>query len=72
MSIHSYFKQDLLAILNIAGNVLISLNYHLAEHYMAQTEAKIAPNSRAVAKGRRREQLIKATITCVAKHGLSA
>ncbi len=72
MSIHSYFKQDLLAILNIAGNVLIFLNYHLAEHYMAQTEAKVAPNSRAVAKERRREQLIKATITCVAKRGFSA
>ncbi len=71
MSIHSYFKQDLLAILNITGNVLISLNYHIAEHYMAQTEAKIAPNNRAVAKDRRRQQLIKATINCIAKRGIA-
>jgi len=39
---------------------------------MAQTEAKTAPGNRTVAKKRRREQLIKATINCVAKHGLSA
>jgi len=39
---------------------------------MAQTEAKIAPNNRAVAKERRQEQLIKATINCVAKRGFSA
>ncbi len=71
MSIHSYFKQYLLAILNITGNVLISLNYHIAEHYMAQTEAKIAPNNRAVAKDRRRQQLIKATINCIAKRGIA-
>ncbi len=39
---------------------------------MAQTEAKVAPNNRAVAKERRQEQLIKATINCVAKRGFSA
>ena len=38
---------------------------------MAQTGPKTAPNSRAVAKERRREQLIKATINCVAKRGFA-
>ena len=38
---------------------------------MAQIEAKTAPNSRAVAKDRRREQLIKATINCIAKRGIA-
>ena len=38
---------------------------------MLQIEPKSAPNSRAVAKERRREQLIKATINCIAKRGIA-
>ncbi len=38
---------------------------------MVQIEAKSAPNSRVVAKERRREQLIKATINCIAKRGIA-
>lgn len=37
-----------------------------------QTESGIVPDSRTLAKQRRREQLIKATINCVAKRGFSA
>lgn len=39
---------------------------------MTQTAAGLAPDSRTQAKQRRREQLIKATINCVAKRGFSA
>ena len=39
---------------------------------MTQTKPGIGPDSRALAKERRREQLIKATINCVAKRGFSA
>lgn len=38
---------------------------------MAQIEPKTAPNSRIVAKDRRRQQLIKATINCIAKRGIA-
>ena len=38
---------------------------------MAQTNTKDSPNSRAIAKERRREQLIKATINCIAKRGIA-
>ena len=38
---------------------------------MLKIEPKTAPNSRAVAKERRREQLIKATINCIAKRGIA-
>lgn len=37
-----------------------------------QTDPGIVPESRTLAKQRRREQLIKATINCVAKRGFSA
>ena len=39
---------------------------------MAHTEPEIVPRSRTLAKERRREQLIKATINCIAKRGFSA
>ena len=39
---------------------------------MAVTEPGSVPDSRTLAKQRRREQLIKATINCVAKRGFSA
>ena len=39
---------------------------------MAQAKPGIVPDSRTLAKQRRREQLIKATINCVAKRGFSA
>jgi len=39
---------------------------------MATTDEKAATSNRAVAKERRREQLIHATIKCIAKRGISA
>ncbi len=39
---------------------------------MAQTKSKTDPTNRVMSKERRREQLIKATINCVAKRGFSA
>jgi len=41
------------------------------EHGMAQTDQKLATTNRAVAKERRREQLIHATIKCIARRGIS-
>jgi len=38
---------------------------------MAKAELKVTPNSRTIAKKRRREQLIKATINCIAKRGIA-
>ena len=38
---------------------------------MAKAELKETPNSRTIAKERRREQLIKATINCIAKRGIA-
>ncbi len=38
---------------------------------MVQTKPKASSNSRTVAKERRREQLIKATINCIAKRGIA-
>ena len=38
---------------------------------MLQIEPTTTPNSRVVAKERRREQLIKATINCIAKRGIA-
>ena len=38
---------------------------------MLQIEPTTIPNSRVVAKERRREQLIKATINCIAKRGIA-
>jgi len=38
---------------------------------MPKAELKETPNSRTIAKERRREQLIKATINCIAKRGIA-
>ena len=38
---------------------------------MTQTEAISSPNSRAIAKERRRKQLIKSTINCIARRGIA-
>jgi TetR/AcrR family transcriptional regulator, transcriptional repressor of bet genes len=38
---------------------------------MAQTQLKVAGNNRALGKERRREQLIKSTINCIANRGIA-
>ena len=38
---------------------------------MSKTKVKVSSNSRTIAKERRREQLIKATINCIAKRGIA-
>ena len=38
---------------------------------MTQIKVKSAPGSRVVAKERRREQLIKSTINCIARRGIA-
>jgi TetR/AcrR family transcriptional repressor of bet genes len=60
MIIHSFFV------------IIQSAQYIKLEQYMAQPAAKVAPKSRVAAKERRREQLIKATINCVAKRGFAS